>query len=213
MLWDTLDGQGDPTSPVNTAINTAVADWKAGAKGVILDHRAGNGGTLDAATNVTRLARPPEVIAVIRMPIEIAGYDGPANQSEGLSIFNAAKSNSPYNVGDDGWAQTLPVALILHRDGSASDYMPYGMKGAPNVRLFGPHQTSGAFSTFIELAGWANLYYQFASGDTITAAGASLIGHGVVPDEVLLPKQSDLIAGKDTLFEAALAWVQKELAQ
>jgi C-terminal processing protease CtpA/Prc len=210
MVWDTLDGNGSPSSPVNAQILQAVKDWKANARGVILDHRAGNGGTLDAATNVTGLVRPPSVVAVTRMPIEQAGYDGPATTAAGLAVFTLAEGVSPYKVGDPAWDQTLPVALITHRDGSASDYLPYGMKGAPNVQIFGPHQTSGAFSTFIEFSSWGNLYFQFASGDTIAADGSALIGHGVPPDVVLLPTQSDLVAGRDTLFEAALAWVRKE---
>lgn len=211
MVWDTLNGEGYEDSPVNQRINDAVADWKAHARGVILDHRAGNGGTLDAVTNLTKLVRPEEVIAVFRAPMEIAGYDGPFDKAEGLAIFDEAKYEMPFHVGAPDWAEGLPVALVLHRDGSASDFLPYGMKGAPNVRIFGPHQTSGAFSTFIEYVGWGNQYYQIASGETIGADGSALIGHGVMPDVVLLPKQSDLIAGKDTLFEAALAWVRKEL--
>ncbi len=211
LLFDTLFG-GSPSSPVNMSINGAVAFFEQNARGVILDHRAGNGGTLDAATNVTRLARPPGIVGVTRMPMEIAADgDGPADTTAGLAIFDAAMSVSPYNVGDMGWAQNIPVALILHRDGSASDFMPYGMKGAPNTRLFGPHPTSGAFSTYIEFSGWGSLYYQYGSGDTIGADGTALTGHGVVPDVVLLPTQSDLVAGKDTLFEAALAWVRQEL--
>jgi C-terminal processing protease CtpA/Prc len=212
MVWDTLWGAGDPSSPVNSAISTAIADWKTGARGVILDHRAGNGGTMDAASNLTKLVRPPSVAAVMLIPIEVAGDDGPADAAAGLSLFNS-KKGSPvaFKVGDADFAPDLPVALILHRDGSASDYMPFGMKGGPKVKLFGPHPTAGAFSTYIELSGWAGLGYQFASGDTITAEGAPLIGHGVVPDVTLLPKQSDLLAGKDTLFEAALSWVRQEL--
>jgi hypothetical protein len=58
---------------------------------------------------------------------------------------------------------------------------------------------------------WGGLYYQFGSGDTIGADGSALIGHGVAPDVTLLPRQSDLVAGKDTLFEAALTWVRQEL--
>ncbi|MFT3774636.1 MAG: S41 family peptidase [Minicystis sp.] len=212
MVWDTLYGGGDPNGPVNTAINAAIADWKANARGVILDHRAGNGGTIDAATNLTRLVRPPAVAGVMRQPISIAAYDGPVDDAAGLAIFNAKKGGpTAYDVGDADWAVGLPVALIIHRDGSASDYLPYGMKGAPNVRIFGPHATAGAFSTFIEFSSWGGLYYQIASGDTIGAGGSALIGHGVEPDVTLLPKQSDLIAGKDTLFEAALAWVRQEL--
>jgi hypothetical protein len=212
MVWDTLWGAGDPNSPVNSAISTAISDWKATARGVILDHRAGNGGTMDAASNLTKLVRPPGVAAVMLIPIEVAGDDGPADAAAGLSLFNN-KKGSPvaFKVGDADFAADLPVALILHRDGSASDYMPFGMKGGPKVKLFGPHPTAGAFSTYIEFSGWAGLAYQFASGDTITAEGAPLIGHGVVPDVTLLPRQSDLVAGKDTLFEAALSWVRQEL--
>lgn len=212
MVWDTLWGQGNPSGPVNSAISAAITDWKASARGVILDHRAGNGGTIDAATGVTRLVRPPGIAAVMRQPIEIAAYGGPADAAEGLAIFNAKKGGAlAFHVGDADHAPDLPVALILHRDGSASDYLPYGMKGAPKVKLFGPHATAGAFSTYIELTTWGGFAYQFASGDTIGADGSALIGHGVAPDVTLLPRQSDLLAGKDTLFEAALAWVRQEL--
>jgi len=209
MVWDSLWG-GGPMSGVNGALTAAIDDWKASARGVILDHRAGNGGTLDAATNMTRLVRPKGIAGIARMPIEVAGYGGPDDAAEGLAIFSG-KRGTVYDVGDDDWAVGLPVALIVHRDGSASDFMPYAMKGSPNTRLFGPHATAGAFSTYIEFSSWGGLYYQYASGDMVVADGSAVIGHGVVPDEIILPRQSDLLAGKDTLFEAALAWVRKEL--
>jgi hypothetical protein len=211
MVWDTLNGNGSPTSPVNSALSKAITDWKANARGVILDHRAGNGGTLDSATLVTTLARPPEVVAAMLSPIPMGGFPGPASPADGLALFQAGEKGVPYPVGAADWAADLPVALVIHRDGSASDYMPYGMKGAPNVRIFGPHATVGAFSTFIQFAAWGGLVYQFASGDTISKDGAMLIGHGVEPDETILPRQSDLVAGKDTLHEAALAWVRAHL--
>lgn len=209
MTWDNLYG-GGPTTGVNPTLNGAINDWKANARGVILDHRAGNGGTLDAASNLTRLIRPKGIAAVMRSPMELGGFDGPDTPEEGVAIFNASKGHVPYDVGASDWAVGLPVALITHRDGSASDYLPYGMKGAPNVRIFGPHATAGAFSTYIELAAWG-VYFQIASGDTIGKDGSALIGHGVEPDVTLLPRQSDLVAGKDTLFEAALAWVRQEI--
>ncbi len=208
MVWDTLDGGGNPNSPVNAGILQArSATGRLSARGVILDHRAGDGGTLDAATNVTRLARPPSTAAIIRMPIEIAGDPGPATPAAGLALFTQFQTVTPYPVGDVAWASTLPVALIIHRDGSASDYMPYGMKGAPNVKIFGAHQTAGAFSTFIDFQG-TGISIQFASGDTIGSDGTPLLGQGVEPDFVVLQKQSDLIAGKDSPFEAALAWIR-----
>lgn len=212
MIWDTLYGGGDPNGWVNGNIAEAITDWKANARGVILDHRAGNGGTLDAAENLTKLVRPLEAVAVVRHPLPISGFDGPDTQAEGLAIFDAWKSsNLAFRVGSADHDPTLPVALILHRDGSASDFLPFGMKGAPKVRIFGPSATAGAFSTFINFDYWGGIYFQVASGDTIAFDGSALIGHGVVPDVVLLPRQSDLLAGKDTLHEAALAWVRQEL--
>lgn len=38
-----------------------------------------------------------------------------------------------------------------------------------------------------------------------------LNGHGVEPDFVVLPLQSDLMDGKDTVYDAALAWVRQGL--
>lgn len=213
MIWDTLYGGGDPNGHVNGHIASAFEEWKSTARGVILDHRAGSGGTLDAPENVTKHVRPPGTAAVIRMPMEIAGDDGPETPEEGIAIFQAFAKKSPYSVGSPNHDPDLPVALLIHRDGSASDYLPYGMKGAPKVKIFGPHATAGAFSTFIQFAYWGGISFQIASGDTIGADGSALIGHGVQPDFVVPTRQSDLLAGKDSLFEAALAWVRSELKE
>jgi hypothetical protein len=210
LVWDTLYGGGDPNSDVNQAIAAALADFKANAHGVILDHRAGNGGTLDTVTAFTSLVRPPGTGFVTRIPIEIAGVGGPATVAAGLADFNQFQPTSGVAVGSPDWAPNLPVALILHRDGSASDYFPFAMKGAPHVRIFGPHPTAGAFSTYIQFSG-SGVGFQLGSGDTLAPTGETMIGHGAVPDVILLPKQSDLLAGKDTLFEAALAWVRSEI--
>ncbi len=211
MLWDTLYGGGDPNGYVNGKIRNAVTRWKNEARGVILDHRAGNGGTLDAPQYMTELVRPTETWAVALMPIHKAAWDGPASASEGIALFNSFASSSPYVVGSEQYDAALPVALITHRDGSASDYLPQGMKGAPKTRIFGPGPTAGAFSTFIQFVYWGDVSFQFASGDTISKDGAALIGHGVIPDEIVEQKQSDLLAGKDSIHEAALAWVRQEL--
>lgn len=212
-VWDNLYGGGDPNGYVNGKIKGLLAKWKASARGVILDHRAGNGGTLDSPTLFTSFVRPPSVTAAVLMPIEIAGFAGPEDAAEGLALFDAFKSKSPYNVGADDHDPTLPVALLIHRDGSASDYLPLGMKGAPGVRIFGPHATAGAFSTFVQVAYHGAFELQFASGDTIGADGKAHIGHGVEPDETVQQRQSDLLAGRDSLHEAALAWVRAHLKE
>ncbi|MBK8258658.1 MAG: hypothetical protein IPK82_39115 [Polyangiaceae bacterium] len=211
VVWDTLYGGGDPNGYVNGNLKKLMTQWKASARGVILDHRAGSGGTLDAPELLTRLVRPPDVAAVNLMPIVIAGYSGPDTVEEGLLLFDKFKSKSPYNVGAPDYDPDLPVALLLHRDGSASDYLPLGMKGAPNTRIFAPHPTAGAFSTFVNMAYYGAFEIQLASGDTITSQGDAKIGHGVEPDEVVAQRQSDLLAGKDSLHEAALTWLRDHL--
>ena len=211
MLWDTLYGGGDPDGYVNGTIRDAVTDWKASARGVILDHRAGSGGTLDAPQYLTELVRPEEVRSVNLMPIVIAGWNGPETTSEAIALFNQWKTIKPYTVGSADHDPLLPVALLTHRDGSASDYLPDGMKGAPKTKLFGPGPTAGAFSTFIQFSYWGGISFQLASGDTIDSEGQTQIGHGVVPDFIVEQKQSDLMEGRDSIHEAALLWVRQEL--
>ena len=213
MVWDTLYGGGDPNGYVNGQIRDAVADWKASARGVILDHRAGNGGTIDAPEYLTQLVRPQQVYAFLPPGILSAGFNGPETVGESLSLANYLEGldPQPYTIGAPDHDPQLPVALIIHRDGSASDYLPQGMKGAPKTKLFGPGPTAGAFSTFVNFSYWGGLSFQLASGDTLTVSGESLIGRGVVPDFIVQQKQSDLVNGIDTIHEAALAWVRQEL--
>lgn len=212
MVFDTLYGGGDPNGWVNGQIRDAVAEWKASARGVILDHRAGNGGTIDAPEYLTQLVRPREELAILPPSILSAGFDGPDTINEGIALFDYLKNvDQPYVIGSPDYDPLLPVALILHRDGSASDYLPLGMKGAPKVRIFGPGPTAGAFSTFIQFSYWGGIHFQLASGDTLTSSGQSVLGHGVMPDVVVDQKQSDLVDGVDTIHEAALAWVRQEL--
>lgn len=212
LLWDTLYGGGDPNGFVNSELKNAFAFFKANARGVILDHRAGNGGTLDAAETATHLVRPPETVLVFSSPIELGGWDGPETPAEGVAFFESLENVAPMVAGSEDYDPELPVALVIHRDGSASDFFPYAMKGAGDkVRIFGPAPTAGAFSTFHEMEYWGGISYRLASGDSVGADGQTLIGHGVVPDVIVQQKQSDLIQGKDTIHDAAAAWVLTEL--
>ena len=84
------------------------------------------------------------------------------------------------------------------------------MKAAgANVQIFG-RQTAGAFSSYVQFDYFAGLAWRLASGDLIRADGTSHLGQAVVPDVPMVPKQSDLVVGKDTVYEAALAWVRSQ---
>ncbi|RLB59837.1 MAG: hypothetical protein DRI90_14920 [Deltaproteobacteria bacterium] len=211
LLWDTLYGGGDPSGYVNQHLKDAFADFKQQARGVILDHRAGNGGTLDAAEVTTTLVRPVETLLVFPSPMEFAGFDGPATAAEGIALFEKYDTIYPMTVGSSSYDPDLPVALLLHRDGSASDFMPFGMKGAPKVKIFAQGPTAGAFSTYYQYVYWGGISWRMASGDAIAYDGRALIGHGVTPDVVVQQKQSDLLAGKDSVHEAAVAWLRQNL--
>ena len=66
----------------------------------------------------------------------------------------------------------------------------------------------GAFSTFVMYETSSYFMWTLASGDFIDPTGVAELGHGVEPDENLLPTQSDLLVGKDTVYERALNWVR-----
>jgi hypothetical protein len=219
MVFDSLWG---PT--MNAQYQRYNELLKQTARGLILDHRSGNGGTVEPAETITQLVRDPLDIAIFPFDRPMADFEGPDTVQQGLDIFNRYKkyTNDPdrpatvfpdltFTVGSSHADKQLPVALLVQRDGSASDYLAYGMKGAPKARIFGPHATAGAFSSFFNLNFWGGFGVQLASGDTVCVDGEARIGHGVEPDEVVLCKQSDLLQGRDTIYERALAWVRREL--
>ena len=215
MTWNYL--YGPSVGPVGQQMADRMSELREGwsqARGVILDHRLGEGGTTDTFASFTPGFLKKQTVCVSPPYIQVAGVGGPATTTDGLAFFEhfSASPTSKLEVGDDGADMELPVALLLHRDVSASDFLAQAMKASGGkVRLFGPYPTSGSFSTLFQYSYWSDLSWLVGSGDSVLAGGSTLIGHGVAPDEVVVPLQSDLVAGQDTVFNAALAWVRKEL--
>jgi hypothetical protein len=212
LEWESLytsngvDGVGGP-------FNDWIATWeRQHARGVVLDHRSGNGGTLFAPSILWDyfVQRHPSDAYVDRQRVE----DERPTLEEGQAIFEAARQKGLVNYAGSEAPQgaDVKVALLITRDVSASDWLALGFKGSPNARIFGPFETNGAFSTRFTLGYWLGLRYTVASGDTFVPSGETLNGHGVEPDVVVLPLQSDLVEGRDTVFDAALAWLREEVA-
>ena len=176
---------------------------------MILDHRSGNGGTILGPMILWSFAVPSHASDVY--------FDRPFGDpdiptvAEGLAIFQKALALGLVEYAGGSSPSSMPVALLTTRDVSASDWLPYGMKGAPNVKHFAPYETNGGFSTRYAFGYWLGISYVMAVGDTFGPEGHTLNGTGVSPDVVVLPKQSDLLVGKDSVYEAALAWVRQEL--
>ncbi len=184
-------------------------EFRAKAKGVVLDHRLGNGGVEPAAEYLTKLFRKPATLAAWGgFHLTTTLYDDPWTPADGISLYSLFLNTEAYNVGDNAARNTgMPTALLLARDGSASDWFPLGMVGLTNVRVFG-RQTAGAFSSYIEFDLYGQLAWRLASGDLLEPDGNTRIGRGVVPTEVVLPLQSDLTQGKDTAYLRALDWIR-----
>jgi hypothetical protein len=207
LAWNSLLGwQG---SPLDSKLRAAVAAWQS-ARGVVQDHREGHGGTSEMANILVSFSRTPFVPLVSLMRTR-ADDEGPATAAEGKQIFVEAKPYAGQVAGSSSARTDVPVALVLTWDVSASDILAYMMKGGPKVKLFSPGPTMGAFGTFFQYSYWGGLLWSIGAEDSISPDGITLSGHGVAPDVKVLPRQSDLLAGKDTVHDAALAWVRKEL--
>lgn len=209
MEWESLYSTS-PNDGVAPAIKSAIAKWKSDGRGVILDHRTGFGGTILAPELIWNFAihRRPNDLYVDRT----FGEEEQPTPADAKKRFDAALG-TPYMqyAGSNNPVLDVPVALLVTEDVSASDWLAEGLKGGVKTRIFGPFQTNGGFSTRYAFGYWLSMGYVAAVGDDIMPDGSTHNGRGVEPDEVVLPKQSDLLAGKDSVYEAALAWVRAEL--
>jgi hypothetical protein len=85
-----------------------------------------------------------------------------------------------------------------------------------STRIFGMGPTYGGYGAFTGIStldlGFLGGSLQrhdafFAPGDALPTVFAFESGSGVWPDEVVLQKQSDAMAGVDTVVTAAKAWL------
>jgi carboxyl-terminal processing protease len=102
-----------------------------------------------------------------------------------------------------------PVAILVDEGSySASEIFSGGMQAIGRARIFGARTAGGALPAVLERLPGGDVL-QYAIGDFVTAAGQRIEGHGVVPDEVVVPSRTDLLAGRDVTLEAALDWIVK----
>lgn len=100
-----------------------------------------------------------------------------------------------------------PVAVLIDGlSGSASECFTGGMQALGRVRVFGERSMGQALpALFSRLPNGDVLIHAY--GDFVTGNGTRLEGRGVVPDEVVPAAREPLLAGRDPVLEAALAWV------
>ena len=209
MVWYSVMMDNPDDNPYAAPMTTL----RGNASAVILDHRTGNGGTEPAAEFLTQLFRRPAILGVSSGFNGTVGFfDAPYTAAHGQALVSRLHdSDDAFAVGANDARDTMRTAVLLARDGSASDWWPEGMKnGGANIRLFG-RRTAGAFSSFFQFDYFGGMSWQFASGEYVRPDGTTHIGEGVRPDEDISPTQSDLLAGRDTVYLRALDWVRTGL--
>ena len=104
---------------------------------------------------------------------------------------------------------TGPVAILVDRlTGSASECFSGGMQSAKRARVFGQTTMGQALpALFDKLPNGDVLIHAY--GDFVTGDGTRLEGRGVIPDETVPVRREDLLAGRDPVLEAALAWIDR----
>jgi hypothetical protein len=127
------------------------------------------------------------------------GSNGSFGSSQATALTMGAKI---------AWLDTLDVSM--------NDVVPRMLQGLPTARIFGPFPTSGSFgeisSTPPLMGNWdagsiqvTDIRVGSTSADARTQPWNS--GKGTVPDQVVAQTLSDLLAGQDTIVNAARAWL------
>jgi hypothetical protein len=125
----------------------------------------------------------------------------------------------PGDENSSGAAQDSKVAILTGLDVSNNDvFTEYMSLRRGPTRIFGPGPTWGAFGIQCPLPPYGGEYVTpgFQCTDTwfVTDRNQALSefrsGRGVQPDEVVLQRQSDALAGRDTQIEAAREWLEAE---
>lgn len=125
-----------------------------------------------------------------------------------------------YRFAPSGRATSRPrkIAWLDVFDASANDMAAAFAKGAPGVRVFAPHPTAAHFGGRLDVPSpWPHrVGVSLQGSDNLVGAsfaGARAAGfrsgHGVAPDVVVVQRQSDALAGRDTLLDAARAWLKE----
>ena len=194
---------------------------------LLLDERVGGGGWFEPAFSIlfgsifsaTDRARAEMIPGLEGAPIDPT-----------LSDLRAcyAGSGSGYQCGFyESWTfdpsgassnnATSKVAVLMGLDVSGNDFLTRLLKQRSGpTRLFGPGPAYGAYGRIQFLpgmgvalgAGSVQIQDSLFVVDDADPSRAFASSTGVLPDVIVRQKQSDAMAGKDTIYETALAWVR-----
>ena len=103
-----------------------------------------------------------------------------------------------------------PLAVLV--DGcsaSTSEIFAGGLKDIKRARIFGTKSAGAALPSVIERLPNGD-GFQYAIANYISQGGKPLEGIGVIPDEDVKLTRRELLEGKDSVLDAAVAWIGKQ---
>jgi hypothetical protein len=219
----------DPSDPYHAWWQPFASAFAAG-NGLLVDARQGHGGLFLLgswlAEQIRGTSSPYYAYAAPRGDYDLADPTWLFDPSLAacLGVSPSADTMCGWLSGGDSDESTLAsppagglqIAWVNGNDLSMNDITPEKLKGAPNVRIFGPHPTTGALGEITDLppieGPWLSgslqtLDMRFGASFTAAVASPWASGTGVAPDQIVTQKVSDLLAGQDTVLEAAKTWL------
>ncbi|MCC7070322.1 MAG: hypothetical protein IT383_03305 [Deltaproteobacteria bacterium] len=197
---------------------------------VLFDERSGAGGSIDAVDLIAAmLLAEGDSYAMDFLP----SFEGAEDDGVPRAAVVACSSDPNayscgngfrYRVGDGGGpmasAASAKLAVLIADDVSGNDYVTRLLKerSAGATRIFGDGATWGAFGVIWgmaahvgEMSGGSlqvqDTIFVDASDEPLSGEQRFETSTGIRPDQVVRQKQSDAVVGKDTVLEAARAWL------
>ncbi len=105
---------------------------------------------------------------------------------------------------------TGPLAILV--DGlsvSTSEILAGGLQDLKRARVFGTNTAGAALPSQVEKLPSGD-GFQYAIADYVSSSGKRLEGEGVRPDVEVRPDRQSLLAGKDPVLDAAVAWIEQQ---
>jgi len=177
---------------------------------------------LDPATTMQSFAKDMAAFAetkgiIIDLRGNPGGLGGMAMGMGGWFVSDSSKSLGTMTTRDTALKFVLnprpdpypgKVAILIDGlSGSTSEILAAGLRDLGLARLFGTRSGGAALPSIFERLPNGD-GFQYAFGNYVSANGDVLEGKGVVPDQEVRLTREALLAGKDPVLDAAIAWIQ-----
>jgi hypothetical protein len=226
---DGFEGAYDDTSSnPYSAWETPMESAFSGGSSVLVDARLGHGGRFVLGKWLFALLRgsdqPYGMLALPRGAYDDIDppwlftpiWDACSSTDYGVDTCNWSGNQTTFTTNGVPAGEASKIAWVNGNDVSMNDIVPRLMSGRSTFRVFGPHPSHGAYGEISYLPpvepswGWGSMQVldmRFGATLADAVAGTWQSGQGVVPDQMVLQKVSDILLNQDTVLAAAQTWL------